>query len=68
MRVGRQAGVPGPVVAMLHDGDANLWAGTWGKGIFRVNAEQVSSWSSREGLPDDFVRTLYADTEGDLWH
>jgi signal transduction histidine kinase/ligand-binding sensor domain-containing protein len=67
VRVARRAGVPGPVVAILEDADANLWAGTWGKGIFRVRGEQVSSWSAREGLPDDFVRTLYADGEGDLW-
>jgi signal transduction histidine kinase/ligand-binding sensor domain-containing protein len=66
-RAVQQPGVPGPVVAMLEDTDANLWAGTWGKGLFRVYRDQIDSWSSHEGLPDDFVRTVSADQEGDLW-
>jgi signal transduction histidine kinase/ligand-binding sensor domain-containing protein len=66
-QVVRQPGAPGPVVTMIEDADANLWVGTWGKGLFRVNGGRAGSWSSREGLPDDFVRTLYADREGNLW-
>jgi signal transduction histidine kinase/ligand-binding sensor domain-containing protein len=67
VRLVRRSGVPGPVVSILRDADDNLWAGTWGKGLYRVHRNRVESWSSREGLPDDFVRTLYADREGNLW-
>jgi signal transduction histidine kinase/ligand-binding sensor domain-containing protein len=66
-RVTRMASVPGPVVAMLSDADRNLWVGTWGKGLYRVRGGEVAGWSSRDGLPDDFVRTLFADAEGNLW-
>ena len=60
-------GVPGPVVAVLRDRDGNTWAGTWGQGIYRKHADRVESWSSRDGLTDDFVRQLHEDRQGNLW-
>jgi signal transduction histidine kinase/ligand-binding sensor domain-containing protein len=63
----RVTGVPGPVVAILRDRDGNIWAGTWGQGLYRKNAEGAREWSSRDGLADDFVRQLYEDKEGNLW-
>jgi signal transduction histidine kinase/ligand-binding sensor domain-containing protein len=60
-------GVPGPVVAVLRDRNGNVWAGTWGQGLYRKNANGVQGWSSRDGLADDFVRQLYEDDEGNLW-
>lgn len=63
----QQNGVSGPVVAILRDRDGSLWAGTWGSGLYRVARQQVHSWSSHDGLPDDFIRTLYEDIEGDVW-
>ncbi|WP_321474566.1 two-component regulator propeller domain-containing protein [uncultured Paludibaculum sp.] len=61
------SGVPGPVVSILEDHDNVLWVGSWGQGVFRVRGRTVDSWSAREGLPDDFIRTLHEDTEGNLW-
>ncbi len=63
----RVSGVPGPVVASLQDRDGNIWAGTWGKGLYRRNAKGIQQWSSRDGLADDFVRQLYEDNSGNLW-
>jgi signal transduction histidine kinase/ligand-binding sensor domain-containing protein len=63
----RVPGVPGPVVAVLRDRDGNVWAGTWGQGLYRKNANGVQGWSSRDGLADDFVRQLYEDGQGNLW-
>mgnify|MGYP003873866733 CR=1 FL=1 len=59
--------VEGPVVALLEDQNGVLWAGTWGRGLFRVHLGRVDRWSSAQGLPDDFIRTLYEDCEGNLW-
>ncbi|MGC4051170.1 MAG: two-component regulator propeller domain-containing protein [Paludibaculum sp.] len=61
------AGVPGPVVAILEDRDGVVWVGSWGQGVFRVRGDRVDSWSARDGLPDDFIRTLHEDGEGNLW-
>lgn len=64
----RITGVPGPVVAILCDRDGLLWAGSWGHGLYRVRPSgAVDSWSVRDGLADDSIRTLYEDGEGNLW-
>ena len=67
VRLSAQPGVSGMVSTLLRDRDGVLWAGTWGSGIWRITAQGVSSWSSRNGLADDFVRTLFEDREGNLW-
>ncbi|MBN9662127.1 MAG: hypothetical protein J0H49_28280 [Acidobacteria bacterium] len=61
------AGVPGPVVSILQDRDGVVWVGSWGQGVFRVRGDHADSWSARDGLPDDFIRTLHEDPEGNLW-
>ncbi|HXK03180.1 MAG TPA: two-component regulator propeller domain-containing protein, partial [Verrucomicrobiae bacterium] len=45
----------------------SFWIGTWGNGLHRLSAHGSEAWTSREGLPDDFVRTLYEDGPGCLW-
>lgn len=60
-------GITAPVVTMLRDRQHNLWVGTWGNGLHRISADGDETWTSREGLPDDFVRTLHEDTAGNLW-
>lgn len=65
------SGVPGPVVSLVEDRDGTVWAATWGRGLFRVitqhGAANVSSWTNRDGLLDDFVHTVYEDSEGSIW-
>lgn len=60
-------GIPGPIVDILTDRDSTLWLATWGKGLYRLTPAAAENWSSRDGLPDDFIRTLSEDREGDLW-
>lgn len=66
-RATRVEGVPGPVVYVLEDRDGVVWAATWGSGLFRVTSKGVDAWTSRQGLPDDFVHNLFEDREGNLW-
>jgi len=63
----RYGDVSAPVVTMLADRNGSFWIGTWGNGLHRLSAHGSESWTSREGLPDDFVRTLYEDSSGCLW-
>ncbi|MBN9657262.1 MAG: hypothetical protein J0H49_03740 [Acidobacteria bacterium] len=63
----RQPGVNGPVVKTLRDRDGILWAATWGQGLYRLTAQGAEHWSTRDGLPDDFLRTLFEDHDGNLW-
>jgi signal transduction histidine kinase/ligand-binding sensor domain-containing protein len=60
-------GVSGPVVSIVEDRDGQVWAATWGEGLFRVHHGVASRWSQSDGLADDFVHTLLEDREGNLW-
>ena len=62
-----RASVPSPVTAMVGDAAGNLWVGTRSDGILRLGPDGVSHWSSRNGLPDDAVRSLFVDNEQNLW-
>lgn len=61
------ARVPTPVTVMLGDAQGNLWVGTRHSGIRRIGSDGVTSWSSKDGLPDDTIRSLFFDNEHNLW-
>lgn len=63
----RVPGVEGPVVSVLEDRDGQVWAATWGSGLFRVAAGSAAHWGLDDGLTDNFVHTLFEDREGSLW-
>jgi signal transduction histidine kinase/ligand-binding sensor domain-containing protein len=48
------------------DGVPELWVGT-PDGLNRVRGSAVDSFTSADGLPDDFVRSLLVDRDGSLW-
>jgi ligand-binding sensor domain-containing protein/signal transduction histidine kinase len=56
-----------PVTVLLDDPAGNLWIGTRRDGIWRLGADGTSHWSSRNGLPDDTIRSLFVDNEQNLW-
>jgi signal transduction histidine kinase/ligand-binding sensor domain-containing protein len=43
-----------------------LWVGT-PDGLNRVRGSAVDSFTSADGLPDDFIRSLLVDRDGSLW-
>jgi ligand-binding sensor domain-containing protein/signal transduction histidine kinase len=56
-----------PTTSMLEDRSGNLWFASATEGLFRVNGEQVSRFTTRDGLSSDEVSTLYEDHDGNLW-
>ena len=62
-----RATVDSPVTVLLDDPGGNLWIGTRRDGIWRLGADGMSHWSSRNGLPDDTIRSLFIDNEQNLW-
>ena len=62
-----RATISSPVSALLSDPAGNLWIGTRREGIWRIDSEGVSQWSSGNGLPDDAIRCLFIDDEQNLW-
>jgi ligand-binding sensor domain-containing protein/signal transduction histidine kinase len=60
--------VPVQVLALLQDRDQNLWVGTGGQGLLRVNSGGFTSLhiGSSPSL-NDSVTALFEDREGSLW-
>ncbi len=52
--------------ALLVDHRGTLWAGTQG-GLNRLDGEKFFVYDSRAGLPHYAVKSLFEDSQGDLW-
>ena len=46
--------------------NGDLWVGT-PDGLNRIHNGVVTSFTSADGLPDDFIRSLLVDADGSLW-
>ncbi len=56
-----------PVTVLLGDAQSNLWFGTRHNGLWRIGDDGLTSWRSRNGLPDDTISSLFLDSEQNLW-
>ena len=54
------------VWALAEDG-AGLWIGTYGGGLARLEGGKTKSYTTRDGLVNDFVRAIARDATGGLW-
>jgi len=48
------------------DGDGNIWFGT-DYGAFRYDYQNWNGYFSSNGLPDDAIWSIYADSRGRIW-
>jgi diguanylate cyclase (GGDEF)-like protein len=55
------------ITALLQDRDQNLWVGTLGDGLIRINREGIEHYSVADGLSGIEVKSLYEDSAGNLW-
>jgi len=65
-----QPGEPVPnalMVTLCVGQDGAVWAGTSGKGLWRVRGEERRLFTGADGLSNDSVRSIYQDPEGTLW-
>jgi ligand-binding sensor domain-containing protein/signal transduction histidine kinase len=54
------------VVLALAEAGGDLWIGT-PDGLSRLRGGRLTLFTTADGLPDDFVRSLYTDRDGSLW-
>ncbi len=47
--------------------DGAIWAGTYGKGLWRVKGGERRQYTTSDGLSSDQIRSLYHDADGVLW-
>jgi signal transduction histidine kinase/ligand-binding sensor domain-containing protein len=55
------------VVTLCQGRDGVLWAGSFGKGLWRIKGDQVRLFTEADGLSNDNVREIYEDADGVLW-
>lgn len=55
------------VTVMTGDAQGNLWVGTLHAGILRIDEQGVDTWTSRDGLADDSICSMFIDSAQDLW-
>jgi ligand-binding sensor domain-containing protein/AraC-like DNA-binding protein len=58
------------ISALLEDSSGNLWLGTNGAGVFlekKGKEGAFTSFTTREGLDDNLVISLFQDSQNDLW-
>jgi signal transduction histidine kinase/ligand-binding sensor domain-containing protein len=55
------------VVALLAARDGTVWAGTYGKGLWRIKGGEKRLLTTADGLPANQVRSLLEDPDGTLW-
>jgi signal transduction histidine kinase/ligand-binding sensor domain-containing protein/ActR/RegA family two-component response regulator len=61
-------GLPDVHLSSLHETpDGSLWVATLGHGLFHFDGRRVVRYTSAEGLFDDTVFQIVADTRGWLW-
>ncbi len=55
------------ILALCEDGAGNLWIGTQNGGLVRYSQGSFTTYTTREGLPDENVFDLLTDGRGNLW-
>ena len=55
------------VVTLCEGRDGAIWAGTYGKGLWRVQGDEVRLFTVADGLSSDQIHTLYSDPDGVVW-
>jgi signal transduction histidine kinase/ligand-binding sensor domain-containing protein len=54
-------------VVLTETRDGALWAGTYGKGLYRIKDGQKRLYGERDGLSSLQIRALLEDRDGSLW-
>jgi signal transduction histidine kinase/ligand-binding sensor domain-containing protein len=59
--------LPSAIIALGLAADGAVWAGSYGKGLWRVKGGEVRHFTAADGLVSDQIRSLYHDPDGALW-
>lgn len=55
------------VIAVLHDRQGTIWVGTRHLGLWRFKDGTVTNITTKEGLPENVVRSIVEDRRGTIW-
>jgi PAS domain S-box-containing protein len=64
----REQGLAGDTVrCLLADPDGTVWVGTYDGGFSRIRNGRIRTYTVKDGLPSNFVKTIYRERRGRLW-
>jgi ligand-binding sensor domain-containing protein len=55
------------IKVIARDQQGDMWIGTDGDGLFRVSNGAITSYRTKDGLPNNQVRAVLSDRHGALW-
>jgi signal transduction histidine kinase len=55
------------MVTLCEGREGEIWAGTYGKGLWRVKGDVRRQYTTTDGLSSDQIRSIYQDAQGTLW-
>jgi signal transduction histidine kinase/ligand-binding sensor domain-containing protein len=55
------------IVALYQAPDGAIWAGSYGKGVWRVKGNERRLFTTADGLSSDQIRCLEGDSDGTFW-
>ncbi len=53
--------------SMYEDREGDLWFGTDGEGLYRLQRQSISVYTKQPGLPDDNIYPIFQDHAGAIW-
>lgn len=56
-----------PMEQFLEDREGNVWIGTEGKGLYRLQEQSIQVYSKAQGLIDSDIYPVYEDRAGTIW-
>jgi signal transduction histidine kinase/ligand-binding sensor domain-containing protein len=62
---GTEKGIPYNII--VSDNEDNIWVGSEGDGLFRVQSQSIRSLTSAQGLASDNVYPVMKSSTGDMW-
>jgi signal transduction histidine kinase/ligand-binding sensor domain-containing protein len=63
----RSAPLLANAAVVLGEADGAIWAGSFGRGLWRVQGNDIRQFTTAQGLPSDQIRSLYQGTKGTFW-
>lgn len=55
------------VWSIEQDNEGSMWFGTVDSGLWKFDGEELINYTMKDGLPSNFVETIYKDNKGKLW-
>ena len=68
----RKSGKAGPgtlarIYSINEDNSGNLWIGTVDAGVWRYDGKTLKNYTTKDGLTNNAVTTIFKDKKGELW-